>query len=140
MISRVVVSPGHGVTCISYRTWVNREARDPSLLISCGDGFLRLFRILPDSSVYLKRKFVVPQTSCLLKSAFCPLMSFLQVWLGGSRDRTSWAMSHIEGALFQLLVWPHEVEPWFHSWYRGRVETLDSIICIKSTLCCYDNS
>ena len=21
-----------------------------------------------------------------------------------------------------LLVWPHEVEPWFHSWYRGREE------------------
>ncbi len=28
-----------------------------------------------------------------------------------------------EGA---LLVRPHEVEPWFHSWYRGRVETLDA--------------
>ncbi len=30
--------------------------------------------------------------------------------------------------LFELLVWPHEVEPWFHSWYRGRVETLDANI------------
>ncbi len=29
-------------------------------------------------------------------------------------------------ALFELLVWPREVEPWFHSWYRGRVETLDA--------------
>ncbi len=29
-------------------------------------------------------------------------------------------------ALFELLVWPHEVEPWFHSWYRGGVETLDA--------------
>ncbi len=29
-------------------------------------------------------------------------------------------------ALFELLVWPHEVEPWFHSWYRGRVETLNA--------------
>ncbi len=19
------------------------------------------------------------------------------------------------------IVWPHEVEPWFHSWYKGRV-------------------
>ncbi len=19
-------------------------------------------------------------------------------------------------------MWPHEVEPWFHSWYRGRVD------------------
>ncbi len=25
-----------------------------------------------------------------------------------------------------ILVWPHEVEPWFYSWYRGRVETLDA--------------
>ena len=27
-----------------------------------------------------------------------------------------------------LLVWPHEIWPWFHSWYRGtgRVETLDA--------------
>ena len=25
-----------------------------------------------------------------------------------------------------LLVWPHEVEPWLNSWYRGRVETLDA--------------
>ncbi len=75
----MIVSPGCGVTSISYRTWINREARDPSLLVSCGDGLLRLFRILPDGSVYLKRKFVVPQTSQCIKSAFCPLMSFLQV-------------------------------------------------------------
>ncbi len=28
--------------------------------------------------------------------------------------------------LFHLLVWPHEVEQWFHSWYRGsyKEETL----------------
>ncbi len=32
---------------------------------------------------------------------------------------------NIQVAHFELLVWPHEVEPWFHSWYRGRVETLD---------------
>ncbi len=29
-------------------------------------------------------------------------------------------------ALFKLLVQPHEVEPWFYSWYSGRVETLDA--------------
>ncbi len=28
--------------------------------------------------------------------------------------------------LSYLLVWPHEVDPWIHSWYRGRVETLDA--------------
>ena len=26
-------------------------------------------------------------------------------------------------ALFELLMWPHEVGTWFQSWYRGRVET-----------------
>ncbi len=34
--------------------------------------------------------------------------------------------NRVSVALFELLVWPHEVEPWFHSWYRGRVETLDA--------------
>ncbi len=46
-------------------------------------------------------------------------------------------------ALFELLVWPHEVEPWFHTWYRGRVETLDAKYnqaYINSTLCGYTNS
>ncbi len=29
-------------------------------------------------------------------------------------------------AKYNLLVWPHEMEPLFHSWYIGRVETLDA--------------
>ena len=38
-------------------------------------------------------------------------------------------ISHILGSsLFELLVWPHEVEPCFHSWYRGRVEIIDANI------------
>ncbi len=42
-----------------------------------------------------------------------------------------------------MVVWPHEVEPWFHSWYRGRVETLDAkynLAYINSTLCGHTNS
>ncbi len=27
-------------------------------------------------------------------------------------------LKHISVALFELLVWSHKVEPWFHSWYR----------------------
>ncbi len=41
-------------------------------------------------------------------------------------------------SLFEQLVWPHEVDPWFHSWYRGRVESLDAkynLAYINSTLC-----
>ncbi len=33
---------------------------------------------------------------------------------------------HVYVSGVALLVWPHEVEPWSHSWYRGRVETLDA--------------
>ncbi len=33
--------------------------------------------------------------------------------------------------LFELLVWPHEVEPRFYSWYRGRVETLDALLTVS---------
>ncbi len=28
------------------------------------------------------------------------------------------------------LLRPHEVKPWFHSWYRGGVETLDAKVYI----------
>ena len=90
----VVISPGFGVTSISYRTWMNREARDPSLLVSCADGYLRLFRVLSETSVYLKRKFSVPQTTYPLRSAFCPLMSFLQV-----HDRWVWLESCDQGVI-----------------------------------------
>lgn len=77
-IKRLVVSQGSMVTSISYRTWMNREARDPSLLVSCTDSNLRLFRLLPNGDIYLKRKFSVPQSTQPVRSAFCPLMSFLQ--------------------------------------------------------------
>ncbi len=40
-------------------------------------------------------------------------------------------------------MWPHGVESWFRSWYRGRVETLDAkynLAHIISTLCGYTSS
>ncbi len=46
------------------------------------------------------------------------------ITLGGIRKGSG--HDTIRVALFELLVWPHEVEPRFHSWYRGRVETLDA--------------
>ncbi len=33
--------------------------------------------------------------------------------------------------LGKLLVQPHEVEPWFLSWYRGRVEILDALLTVS---------
>ncbi len=51
------------------------------------------------------------------------MVSFL---LKRYRVETLDTKSYIQATLFELLVWPHEVEPWFHSWYRGRIETLDA--------------
>ncbi|XP_065890385.1 WD repeat-containing protein 13-like [Dysidea avara] len=75
---RFVVSPGYGISCITWRSWISREARDPSLLVNSTDGSLRLYRILPDGNIFLKRKFAVPHDGYNIRSAFCPLMSFLQ--------------------------------------------------------------
>ncbi len=34
------------------------------------------------------------------------------------------ACGHMMISFLVLLMWPHEVKPWFHYWYRGsRVET-----------------
>ncbi len=42
---------------------------------------------------------------------------------------TSQKLSHISylgSSLLTVSEATYEVEPWFHSWYRGRVETLDA--------------
>ena len=44
----------------------------------------------------------------------------------GQRPQMLNIISYLGSSLFELLVWPHEVEPWFHSWYRDRVEILDA--------------
>lgn len=41
---RYVVCPGHPITCISNRSWMTREARDPSLLVNARQDALMLFR------------------------------------------------------------------------------------------------
>ena len=41
-------------------------------------SLLFLSRITADGNVYLKRRFPVPHNSEMVRSAFCPLMSFLQ--------------------------------------------------------------
>lgn len=43
-LHRVVVCPGSFISSISCRSWISREARDPSLLLSCSDSSLRLYR------------------------------------------------------------------------------------------------
>ncbi len=31
-------------------------------------------------------------------------------------------------------MWPHEVEPWFYSWYRDSLDTLDEVIMTSTFL------
>ncbi|XP_064643896.1 WD repeat-containing protein 13-like [Lineus longissimus] len=76
---RITVCEGHPVTSLSSRSWISREARDPSLLVNCGINALCLFRVTSeDGSLQLKRKFPIRQSCAHIRSSFCPLMSFRQ--------------------------------------------------------------
>ena len=44
--SRFVVADGCAITSISYRSWINREARDPSLLVNVANNNLCLLRLV----------------------------------------------------------------------------------------------
>ncbi|XP_072044638.1 WD repeat-containing protein 13-like [Amphiura filiformis] len=74
---RTVICEGSPVTCISYRSWINREARDPSLLINCAVNSLCLHRITSrDGGLRLRKTFSIKHKIHSIKSTFCPLMSF----------------------------------------------------------------
>ncbi|XP_062513797.1 WD repeat-containing protein 13-like isoform X2 [Corticium candelabrum] len=73
---RYVVCPGKPITCISNRSWMTREARDPSLLVNSRQDCLLLFRIVPDGTIEMKRSFPISHSRLNIRSAFCPLMSF----------------------------------------------------------------
>ncbi len=45
---------------------------------------------------------------------------------GGEGEREAGNIYIVWYSKGPALVWLHEMEPWFHSWYRGRVETLDA--------------
>ena len=63
------------------------------------------------------------------------MVSLRDQYLIGSEKRATSSSYNIPIALFLVIVWPHEMELWFRSWYRGRVETLDyKIILYKFTL------
>ena len=44
LMIRLMIEGGVAITSVSCRTWASREARDPTLLLSCADNSLRLYR------------------------------------------------------------------------------------------------
>jgi len=86
---RILVFEGSPVTCISYRSWVSREARDPTLLVNCACNTLYLYRVTDqEGSVALRRKFPIYHQQYGVRSSFCPIMSFRQgaCVVSGSED------------------------------------------------------
>ncbi|XP_069785255.1 WD repeat-containing protein 13 isoform X3 [Narcine bancroftii] len=76
---RLVVNEGSSITSISARSWISREARDPSLLVNACVNKLLLYRVVDnEGALQLKRTFEIHQSSNPVRSIFCPLMSFRQ--------------------------------------------------------------
>ncbi|XP_069041111.1 WD repeat-containing protein 13 [Lepisosteus oculatus] len=76
---RLVVSEGSPISSISARSWISREARDPSLLVNACVHKLLLYRVVDnEGTLQLKRSFPILHSSQPLHSIFCPLMSFRQ--------------------------------------------------------------
>ncbi|CAH1170020.1 unnamed protein product [Phaedon cochleariae] len=67
------------VTSLSYRVWISREARNPLLLVNATDNSMYLFSIMdPEGTLRLKRKFQNIHRKYIVRSTFCPIMSFRQ--------------------------------------------------------------
>uniref|UniRef100_A0A1B6KAF4 WD repeat-containing protein 55 homolog n=1 Tax=Graphocephala atropunctata TaxID=36148 RepID=A0A1B6KAF4_9HEMI len=78
---RLVVGDQCVVTSISWRAWISREARDPTLLVNCANNSVCLFRVMDrEGGLQLKRKLSVRHKNShfLVRSTFCPIMSFRQ--------------------------------------------------------------
>lgn len=43
-LHRVVVAQNCAITCLSWRAWISREARDPTLLVNCAANAVCLFK------------------------------------------------------------------------------------------------
>ncbi|KAI5700893.1 hypothetical protein M8J75_003907 [Diaphorina citri] len=76
---RLVLSQDCPITCLSWRSWISREARDPTLLVNIAANAVCILKVLDkEGAVQLKRKFNVNHKSSKyqVRSTFCPIMSF----------------------------------------------------------------
>ncbi|CAH1389303.1 unnamed protein product [Nezara viridula] len=78
---RMFLGNNASITSINYRAWINRESRDPSLLINISANSVRVYRVIEkDGSLSLRRSFFVKHQyyNNFIHSSFCPIMSFRQ--------------------------------------------------------------
>lgn len=78
---RMYLGEPASITSLNYRAWINREGRDPSLLVNLSANAVRLYRIMEkDGTISLRKNFYVKHQSrsSFIHSSFCPIMSFRQ--------------------------------------------------------------
>ncbi|XP_050299427.1 WD repeat-containing protein 13-like isoform X2 [Anthonomus grandis grandis] len=76
---KITIDPHCFVTSLCYRTWISREARNPLLLVNASNNSMCLFSIADSmGGLQLKRKFQNRHKSHVIRSTFCPIMSFRQ--------------------------------------------------------------
>lgn len=76
---KVTVDPSCYITNLSYRAWISREARDPLLLVNATDNSICLFSVIDsEGGLQIKRKFQNRHRKHMVRSTFCPIMSFRQ--------------------------------------------------------------
>ncbi|CAG0892667.1 unnamed protein product [Darwinula stevensoni] len=86
---RLTIFENTPITSLECRTWLSREAPDPTLLVNCASNRLCAFRVEgKDGSLKFRRVFPVKHTKYCVKSTFCPIMSFRQgiAIVSGSED------------------------------------------------------
>lgn len=86
---KLYIGTQSSITSINYRAWVSRRARDPTLLINCSNNSIILFSIDNfTGQLKLKRRFQNSHQKHLIKSTFCPIMSFREgsCIVSGSED------------------------------------------------------
>ncbi|XP_077973042.1 WD repeat-containing protein 13-like [Styela clava] len=79
------------ITSIQARSWISREARDPSVLVNIAVNTLCLFRVTDNKGlVQLRKTFTIRHRNHRIRSVFCPLMSFRQgaCVITGNEDMT----------------------------------------------------
>ncbi|KAJ8919653.1 hypothetical protein NQ315_006180 [Exocentrus adspersus] len=78
-MKKFTLSSHCSVTSLSYRAWISREARDPLLLVNATDNSMYLLSVTDcEGSLQLKRKFQNRHQKHIVRSTFCPIMSFRQ--------------------------------------------------------------